>query len=905
MTDNKPENEPGVELGGAVRSLCGGQFIYNRYSLVRLLGRGRTSAVWQAWDDQQSQDVALKFLPESLAQNAEVIADLQETVRRLTPIDVPQVARVLGFEKEGKFAAVVMQMVDGTSLAAMREQKKDQVFEAVELKEWLKKITHILGDLHQNAGVCHGNLKPSNLLVGQDGALMIAGLGIDAKIGNWVNRLEGSPRDVSETLRYVSPQQSKAGEPAITDDTYGLGAALYDLITGNPPFFQGNIQAQVAEDVPPSMTRRRRDLRIVGEPIPRAWDETVAACLEKESEKRPQSMRQLAEMLELYGPAKVTIPVLSEADVEAAIAAAPKPEVPELAAIRATVAPPESQQPAGKKNLVPLVAVVVGVVLGVAGWYVSTLNPDNPPPNLARNPGSASTNGNTPTAEEIERQRKLEEEEAKIEAERQSIEVEKRQMEEEKRRLEEEEAKRKAAVAATLAAAEKARLEAEAAQKAAQEEAARKAAEAEVKRLAAEEDARRLAAEREAIRKKEEELKAAQAKAVESEATKRAEADAARLKLEEELAAKKAEEVRLRAAAEQARLEAEATKAAAAAATKELEEQERLRKESDAKAQAAMEEERLRREAEAARKAELERKLAELEKERKLAEAERQRKLEEAARRADLEREQRMASLSSDARKEAEARRLAEEKARLKLAAQSQLVGNRPVPGAVWHNSLGMRMAPFGDIFVCAWETRVQDFEAFERDSSYRAGMAWKNPGFKQSATHPVVQVSYDDAQAFCNWLTAKERKEGILEQDQIYRLPTDSEWSRMASLENESGTTPLERSGRIRRVYPWGTDWPPPPGVGNYAASVSFDQFEGTAPVASFRPNVLGIFDLGGNVWEWCQDSADGGGSSSRVLRGGSWFGYVPGTLLSSFRLTLLGSERRADNGFRVVLAR
>ena len=89
--------------------------------------------------------------------------------------------------------------------------------------------------------------------------------------------------------------------------------------------------------------------------------------------------------------------------------------------------------------------------------------------------------------------------------------------------------------------------------------------------------------------------------------------------------------------------------------------------------------------------------------------------------------------------------------------------------------------------------------------------------GFQQEDTHPVVKVNWYDANAFCAWLTKKELAEGKIKEGQKYRLPTDAEWSVAVGLGQEKGNTPKEKSRGIKDVYPWGKEWPPPKGVGNY----------------------------------------------------------------------------------------
>jgi hypothetical protein len=253
-----------------------------------------------------------------------------------------------------------------------------------------------------------------------------------------------------------------------------------------------------------------------------------------------------------------------------------------------------------------------------------------------------------------------------------------------------------------------------------------------------------------------------------------------------------------------------------------------------------------------------------------------------------------------------------------------------------WVNSLGMKFVPVAGtgVLFSVWDTRVQDFEAFVADTNYGAsggmwslgkdewkqrGATWKEPGFSQGPTHPVVGVSWNDAKKFCEWLTAREQGSGMLPRGRIYRLPTDAEWSAGVGLEGEEGNTPEEKKGKIK-LYPWGKEWPPPKGAGNYAGEESKvgrepsdgaviegynDGYPRTSPVGSFAANASGLYDMGGNVWQWCEDWYEAAETGRRrVLRAASWYDFHRESLLASGRICYNPDYSNDGMGFRCVVA-
>ncbi len=241
--------------------------------------------------------------------------------------------------------------------------------------------------------------------------------------------------------------------------------------------------------------------------------------------------------------------------------------------------------------------------------------------------------------------------------------------------------------------------------------------------------------------------------------------------------------------------------------------------------------------------------------------------------------------------------------------------------GREWKNSTGMKFLPLGDILMSLWETRRRDYLEFVKTTGAHKPINVSTENGKAGGM-PVVGVSREEARTFCAWLTKKERDLGLIGKDDRYRLPTDEEWSRAVGLPLERGNDPAERNGRIRGVYPWGYEWPPPNGVDNFADEASAktsglqpsikgyrDKAPALASVTALSGGPKGFVGLAGNASEWVDTdftaNAEAGKTPLATARGGNWRSANPDELLSSARQGLPPETRRDTLGFRVVLAR
>ena len=225
------------------------------------------------------------------------------------------------------------------------------------------------------------------------------------------------------------------------------------------------------------------------------------------------------------------------------------------------------------------------------------------------------------------------------------------------------------------------------------------------------------------------------------------------------------------------------------------------------------------------------------------------------------------------------------------------------------------RVTIAGPFAVGQLAVTVDQFKVFVRETGHKMdggchvsnGDAWKeadsrsfdSPGFEQDGSHPVVCVTWDDAQAYVRWLSKKTGK--------TYRLPSEAEREYFT----RAGTT---------TPFWWGSSITPDQANYNGAHVYGGDGRKGedrrrTLPGKSFMPNPWGLYQVHGNVWEWTEDCwnvssdhapTDGsarttGNCEKRIIRGGSW-GFGPRGLRAAYRIRVISTVRSGGLGFRVV---
>ncbi len=289
-----------------------------RYRIIKQLGRGGMGVVYLALDEQLNEEVALKSFPPEMAVDESALDDMKREVQKSRKLSHPNIIRMHDFvNPPGEDPFVTMEYVQGQELADMRHDQPNDVFQWENLQDYILQLCDALTTAH-NENTVHRDLKPTQMMINTEGRLKLCDFGIAASMADSLS-FSSMKHAVSGTLLFMSPQQMNGEVPRATDDIYALGATLYDLLTGKPPFYTGNVNQQVMNRVPVSMNSRLKEFGLEGK-VPDYVDQLVLACLAKESAHRLASAEEIKNWILTEGGAAtlkmVRIPLWGDKAVE-------------------------------------------------------------------------------------------------------------------------------------------------------------------------------------------------------------------------------------------------------------------------------------------------------------------------------------------------------------------------------------------------------------------------------------------------------------------------------------------------------------------------------------------------------------------------------------------------------------
>ncbi|MDQ5870974.1 MAG: protein kinase [Acidobacteriota bacterium] len=353
---------------------------YGPYEIVAPLGAGGMGEVYRARDSRLRREVAIKTLPAGLAADPERLARLEREARLLAALNHPNIAAIYGIEDSGDSRFLVLELVEGETLAERLASGPLPVEDALSI---CAQIAYGLEAAH-DAGVIHRDLKPANVKIRPDGSVKILDLGLargmetsagtDPSLSPTITSGGTAAGVILGTAAYMSPEQARGKALDKRSDIFSFGCVLYECLTGKRAF-----PGETVSDTLAAILRAEPDWKALPAATPSAIRRLLSRCLQKDAKRRLRDM----------GDARI--------EIEEAIAAPRTPTVETLPIRSRTSAPllwalggaifgilamfaagrflprPVAQAPAPVRAVLPLPE---GVALDVAGRPAIAVSPD-------------------------------------------------------------------------------------------------------------------------------------------------------------------------------------------------------------------------------------------------------------------------------------------------------------------------------------------------------------------------------------------------------------------------------------------------------------------------------------------------------------------------------------------------
>jgi len=302
-----------------------------RYRLIERVGVGGMGTVWEAEDELLQNRVAVKILSDGLAGDEQALGRFEREAKAAARLSGPHIAAVYDFGRDrADTPYIVMELVEGETLATRLH--REGPLPAPEAARIAADVADALEEAHRE-GIVHRDVKPGNIMLTRDGEVRVMDFGIAAAAWAESNTTTGA---VFGTAAYLSPEQAAGERATPASDVYALGAVLYEMLAGTPPFVRETPVATAiahVHDEPDAIERVASD-------VPPSLAAACSAALQKDPAARPQGAAAFAVMLRdltarlPLSELAVTAPVAVDASsTSATIRIRPVAEVPEAVTV--------------------------------------------------------------------------------------------------------------------------------------------------------------------------------------------------------------------------------------------------------------------------------------------------------------------------------------------------------------------------------------------------------------------------------------------------------------------------------------------------------------------------------------------------------------------------------------------
>jgi Tol biopolymer transport system component len=290
------------------------------YHIVSPLGVGGMGEVYRATDVRLRREVAIKVVPEATANDPDRMARFAREAQFLAALNHPNIGSIYGFEESGNMLALVMELVEGPTLADRIAQGPLPLEDALPV---MRQITEALEYAHER-GIIHRDLKPANIKIKPDGTVKVLDFGLAKALSADVSKtdISNSPTLTAAntkaglilgTAAYMAPEQARGKAVDRRADIWSFGAVVFEMFTGKVAF-----KGDTVSDTLAAVIRGEPDWPLLPANLPPDIQQLIRRCLEKEPRQRLQSIgeaRIIAENV-LGGRSSSIIPVVVDADIK-------------------------------------------------------------------------------------------------------------------------------------------------------------------------------------------------------------------------------------------------------------------------------------------------------------------------------------------------------------------------------------------------------------------------------------------------------------------------------------------------------------------------------------------------------------------------------------------------------------